>query len=306
MRDDTFEEGPTTEEMAEAYRLIDGRMPDEEAKAYVASLKTHTRRRLAVVDALALGVAARFATDDDSEYDIDPEVCRQVKEFLPLFVRGGVSAAQRRDVESHLTWCDDCTVALADAQGAVMNPSRRRVPWHHLATAGVIAAISVAGGWHAKGAWSPSPPAVAAPQEEPVTSRSLVFKTNAERSSYSNISMRSKNAAELGAAAQLVLQRYDPVKMNSPLMHHQARADLRMCLAIVGRAAHKGTAPKGSKDFATDMLRHPDPKVRQESGVWYKFVVPNYKSDPELVALVQASRHATSGPKLPKPEDSDL
>ncbi len=273
---------------AEALRFMEGKMSPEDDAAYRDALEAGDEDKYdAVVHALTLAAVAR-ARDDDPDDVADPELCEAFTAQLPRYLDKTLSRPQRRDLDEHLERCHDCHGRLAELQKRPA-PSEKTKLVRAVAVAVLLVALGGVGGWVAR------PVPTVGVQEDPLTGRNAVF-SDAERIEFGDADMRVTNRRQLATAAVLITQRVPVGTFLRNDLHRQARADLKTCLAVLGRAAGTGAGAPGTKEWIRSALLHPDPLVRREAAIWYPKVDRAWDTSPELKSLVAAARQAAMRP----------
>lgn len=286
---------------AEAMRFLDGKMSESENAEYESDLESNKEKYEAVVDALALAAVARVPRPEDHEPD--PEACAHARSQLERYVDDTLSRWQRRDVDEHLEWCEECQTRLAAEQREAQNRAtaremrRNRIRVLQVACAALLVVGGASAGWHARPV-----PALSGSQEEPPTGKNAVLSAE-QRKDLVGLTVTGKNPRQLGAVADVIVRTVGLEAVSRADLHVQAVEDLKFCLRAVGRAGVAGSAPTGAEAWVRRLLLHPHGQVRKTASVWYPRVNPKWEADDELRNLVEAGRKAgrdSTGSEEPK------
>ncbi|MAG56567.1 MAG: hypothetical protein CMJ83_09780 [Planctomycetes bacterium] len=280
---------PDANAVDEASAFLHGRLPDVEADAYAASLKSKPARRAAVIEALGLHATARLAFADDEPVEQDAELCAGFRGLMPAFVSGGSTSRQRDHVEEHLESCRACRVALATVQ---RGRSVGRPAWFTAAASILLLILGVAAGWELRGGGAAS---VSADEPPEVMSDDLRFEVI-------DVVEGAPELRQVKTVAETVVSRIQIREFLRPDLSSKAVDDLVLCLQLFGRA---GAGTPGTREWVRCALLHPSPDVRREAAVWYPKIDTGWRNDEHVRGLVEAGMQAkpkSAGPKIHKPK----
>lgn len=265
---------------SEALRFLNHEMSPDEAERYQSALRHDEARFEALTDAMAMRALLDAVSGGPPEPD--PEYCRQIARRFPFYAIGGLTPPQRRDVDEHLNYCEDCQAGVAREQEKV----RRQKGWNGRGIiAGVLLlAAGLTGGWLMRGA-----PEVVAPQEQgPPT-----VLSNELRLELRDVVNGARDRTQLRAAASAIVGRVPIETLLLTNLPSQGIEDLKTCVQLLGRA---GASTVGAKGWVRVALVHPSTAVRREAAIWYRKVDPDWAKDEEVKHLIEAARRATPLP----------
>ncbi len=178
-----------------------------------------------------------------------------------------------------------------DEAGSAESPGR--IPSHNGNRAGRAASgllllmLGGVAGWIAH----PTPSTEPRVQRPPLIEENAVF-TDAQRNEYTKLVDGEKSAGTLGLVADTIIAQVPIRLLLRDDLHSQARADIKTCLALLGRASSLGSEVPGAQSWAKAALLHPDPEVRRTAAVWYPVIDSDWRKGEEIRHLVEAAKVA--------------